>query len=219
MTAVIYFASDDGTDGEVTGQVQLDSYVDAGVLASIELVNAVAVDDQRATPPPPADQVLDGLLPVLAIDPPSVAQLDESHVPGFLALAGDLRHVFDDVRRGDVDAAADRLNGLLARHPAHPHLAKEEGEWRLHHHPVDAELVAMWTAICAEGLARMIGTGHASRLGTCASPGCDRVYVDLSKNGSRRFCSTTCQNRVKAAAFRRRQQVTGNRWVTCGFLA
>ena len=63
----------------------------------------------------------------------------------------------------------------------------------------------MCTSICAEGVARMVGTGHGDRLGTCRSPDCDRVYVDLSKNASRRFCSTVCQNRVKAAAFRRRQ--------------
>jgi predicted RNA-binding Zn ribbon-like protein len=30
------------------------------------------------------------------------------------------------------------------------------------------------------------------------------VYVDTSRNGTRRFCSTTCQNRVKTAAFRSR---------------
>jgi predicted RNA-binding Zn ribbon-like protein len=63
----------------------------------------------------------------------------------------------------------------------------------------------MVTAICAEGLARAIGDDDGGRLGTCASDGCDRVFVDRSKNASRRFCSTTCQNRVKAAAFRRRR--------------
>ena len=30
--------------------------------------------------------------------------------------------------------------------------------------------------------------------------------VDVSRNGTRRFCSTACQNRVKAAAFRERQK-------------
>ena len=34
--------------------------------------------------------------------------------------------------------------------------------------------------------------------------GNDRVYLDASKNGTRRFCSTACQNRVKAAAHRAR---------------
>lgn len=44
----------------------------------------------------------------------------------------------------------------------------------------------------------------AGRLGVCTAERCDRVYVDTSKNGTRRFCSTACQNRVKAAAFRAR---------------
>jgi predicted RNA-binding Zn ribbon-like protein len=34
---------------------------------------------------------------------------------------------------------------------------------------------------------------------------CDRVFVDVSRNGTRRFCSETCQNRVKVAAHRARQ--------------
>jgi len=42
-------------------------------------------------------------------------------------------------------------------------------------------------------------------LGVCTAPRCDRVYVDTSRNGTRRFCSTACQNRVKAAVFRERQ--------------
>jgi predicted RNA-binding Zn ribbon-like protein len=99
---------------------------------------------------------------------------------------------------------ANRLNELLAAHPAHPHLAKDDGHWQVHHHPVDAGLVPMATAVSAEAMARMIGAGEGSRLGTCDSDDCDRVFVDASRNGSRRFCSTTCQNRIKAAAFRRR---------------
>jgi predicted RNA-binding Zn ribbon-like protein len=76
--------------------------------------------------------------------------------------------------------------------------------WRLHHHPHDAPLVPMWTSICAAALAELIGDGEAQRLGTCERPDCDRVYVDVSKNASRRFCSLTCQNRVKVATFRER---------------
>jgi predicted RNA-binding Zn ribbon-like protein len=45
--------------------------------------------------------------------------------------------------------------------------------------------------------------GFADRLGVCAAPDRDRVFVDLTRNGSRRFCSTACQNRVKAARYRR----------------
>jgi predicted RNA-binding Zn ribbon-like protein len=113
--------------------------------------------------------------------------------------------VFDYLDQGNVDKAAMLINELLDAHPAHPHLAKDDGQWRVHHHPADAALVPMATAICAEGIARVIGAGGGNRLGTCGSNDCDRVFLDASKNGSRRFCSTMCQNRVKAATFRRRQ--------------
>jgi predicted RNA-binding Zn ribbon-like protein len=154
---------------------------------------------------PPRERIQPAIANVIAVDPPSVARLRKADAPGFLALARSLRRVFGDLHRGDIDAAASRLNDLLSKHPAHPHLAKEEGRWRLHHHPMEIALVPMWSSICAEGMARMIGAGHADRFGTCEAPDCDRVFFDVSKNGSRRFCSTTCQNRVKAAAFRLRQ--------------
>jgi predicted RNA-binding Zn ribbon-like protein len=188
----------------MTGQVVLDSYADAGTYAAVELVNALALEHAYGRPVPASDAA-PALRRVLAVDPPSVAQLSEADTPGFIALARRLRDVFHDLHRGDIDTAASHLNDMLATHPAHPHLAKEDGHWRLHHHPVDAALVPMWTSICAEGLARLVGSGAGDRLGTCAAPDCDRVFVDGSKNASRRFCSTTCQNRVKAAAFRLRR--------------
>lgn len=183
--------------------MHLDSYSDAGVLVAVDLVNELArCELGTQTARVRARPILSR---ILAVDPPSVAQLRESDGPGFMALARSLGQVFQDLHERDVDAAAARLNHLLAKHPAHPHLAKEQGRWRLHHHPTDMALVPMWTAICAEALARMLGVGHADRFGTCEAPDCERVYFDVSKNASRRFCSTTCQNRVKATAFRLRQ--------------
>jgi predicted RNA-binding Zn ribbon-like protein len=181
--------------------VKFDSYKDAGLLVAAELVNELASSGEREALLPPREAVVT-LARILAIDPPSVAALTRSHVPSFVELAQRLRGVFADLQRRDLDGAAATLNELLAAHPAHPHLAKERGVWRLHHH--DAPLVAMWTAICAAGLAEMIGDGEAQRLGTCERTDCGRVYVDVSKNASRRFCSLTCQNRVKVATFRER---------------
>ncbi len=173
-------------------------------MAAVELVNQLTARDPEGRALP-KERVLHALTRILAVDPPSVARLSRADAPGFLALARSLRELFHDLDRGDVDGAAGRLNGLLSSHPAHPHLAKEDGRWRLHHHPSDVALVPMWTSICAEAMARMLGYGHADRFGVCAARDCDRVFFDHSKNGSRRFCSTTCQNRVKAAAFRRRE--------------
>jgi predicted RNA-binding Zn ribbon-like protein len=188
----------------VTGQVELDSYADTGVLVATALVNALA----RAVPGAASDAAVDhaALVEILAVDPPSLTQLERRHLSGFRTLAQRLREVFEVLRRGDIDAAAARLNELLARCPAQPHLAKEHGVWRLHHHPANASLIPMWTAICAEALARLIGAGHAGRLGTCARADCERAFVDVSRNASRRFCSTTCQNRVKVASFRSRNK-------------
>jgi predicted RNA-binding Zn ribbon-like protein len=184
--------------------VHLDRYADAGIPTAVQLVNTLARRD-RGAEAPPTDRVLPSLRKILALDPPSVAMLREKDAPGFLALARALRRIFDDLDRRDLDSAAGRLNELLARHPAHPHLAKEQGRWRMHHHPADVALVPMWSSVCAEAMARMVGAGHGERFGSCEAPACGRVFFDVSRNGSRRFCSTTCQNRVKAAAFRRRR--------------
>jgi hypothetical protein len=184
----------------VTDQLRIDGYSDAGTLAALALVNELTVER-----PPSAAAARASIEEILAVDPPSVARLRMADVPAFGGLADRLKAIFDDLRLRDVDAAAGRLNALLAEHPAHPHLAKEGGTWRMHHHPAEAELVPMWTSICAEALARIVGAGHADRLGTCRRDGCARVFVDLSRNGSRRFCSVGCQNRVKSAAFRRRR--------------
>jgi predicted RNA-binding Zn ribbon-like protein len=187
----------------VTGQADLDSYRDAGVLVSVDLVNELVVAQAEAAQPDRA--LLATLKRIFAIDPPSVAGVKAAHLPELVQLAQRLHAVFAGLAAGDVDAAARGLNELLARHPAQPHLAKEDGVWRLHHHPAEAPLVPMWTAICAEGLARVVGLPSAQRLGTCERPGCGRVFVDVSKNASRRFCSQACQNRVKAASFRARR--------------
>ena len=171
-----------------------------GVRVAADLVNTLVV-----TGTPGREE---GLGQLFAFDPTSAAELSPSHVPGLVSLAEELHSVFTALDRGDLDAAAAQINALLERCPAHPHLAKDATGWALHHHPLDAELVGSWTAICAEGLAQLVGAGYGGRAHLCEAADCRRAYVDTTKNGTRRFCSTTCQNRVKAAA-RRRRQSTG----------
>jgi predicted RNA-binding Zn ribbon-like protein len=189
----------------MTSQIYLDSYIDAGVLVSIELVNELATSHAYGRTVL-AESPMTLLAQVLAVDPPSVVRLRRRNVSGFVHLAVRMRQVFDELHRGEIDGAAQLVNALLAEHPAHPYLAKEDGIWRLHHHPVDVSLLPMWVAICAEGLARMIGNGNANRLGVCDAFECERVFFDGSKNGTRRFCCTACQSRVKTAAFRLRRE-------------
>ena len=44
------------------------------------------------------------------------------------------------------------------------------------------------------------------RLRVCDADDCADVLVDLTKTHSRRYCSTTCSNRVNVAAFRARRR-------------
>ena len=127
----------------MTSQIYLDSYIDAGVLTAMALANELASADLKD-----AKSRVDR---ILAFDPPSRAMLRNKDVPQFAKLAQRLREIFMKLDDGNVDSTAAELNIMLAAHPAHPHLAKEDGVWRLHHHPADAALVPMYTAICAEG--------------------------------------------------------------------
>ena len=51
----------------------------------------------------------------------------------------------------------------------------------------------------------VIRTDEMSRLGVCEDQDCDGIVLDLSRNRSKRFCSTTCGNRNAVAAYRARQ--------------
>jgi predicted RNA-binding Zn ribbon-like protein len=94
---------------------------------------------------------------------------------------------------------------MLIRTGAQPQLERHDGQpWHLHFRAADGSLPNGLAAGCATGLAVVLGGKEAGRLGVCTAHRCDRVYVDTSRNGTRRYCSTSCQNRVKTAAFRAR---------------
>ncbi|MGC9538934.1 CGNR zinc finger domain-containing protein [Streptomyces sp. UG1] len=44
------------------------------------------------------------------------------------------------------------------------------------------------------------------RLGRCSAPGCRTVFVDVSRNGRRAYCSRLCATRVHVSAHRDRKQ-------------
>jgi predicted RNA-binding Zn ribbon-like protein len=58
----------------------------------------------------------------------------------------------------------------------------------------------------AMAMVDVIRADEMSRLDTCAADDCDDVVLDLSRNRSRRYCSTTCGNREAVAAYRARQR-------------
>jgi predicted RNA-binding Zn ribbon-like protein len=51
----------------------------------------------------------------------------------------------------------------------------------------------------------LVRTDELSRLSICADDTCGGIVLDLTRNRSRRFCSTACANRIAVAAYRARQ--------------
>jgi hypothetical protein len=191
--------------------VNFTSHVDAIVTAAVNLVNAVTPGEARGRSftQPTGKDLRDAVSEALRGRRPEPPPITADDAAALAEMAGWLRSVFDSIERDDVDDAALTLNALLAETGARPQLDRHDGQpWHLHFHGRADTLAEGWAAGCATGLAIALGTDMYDRLGVCTAPRCDRVYVDVSRNGRRRFCSTSCQNRVKAAAFRARQ-VTG----------
>ena len=183
--------------------------MDAVVTVAVRLVNTLTPGEWRGRPysPPAAGDLPAAVTSALRSGRRETRDVTAEEAARFGMIAGALRAVFDAVAAGRPDEAASEVNALLEFTGARPRLDRHDGEpWHLHFHGADDALVTGWAAGCATGLAVVLGSDLGGRLGVCTSERCDRVYVDTSRNGSRRFCSTACQNWVKAAAFRARGQ-------------
>jgi len=199
----------------VPGQVLFGSDLVARIEVSAALVNELATDmaGGRPVPAPHGDEDLRARATrALREAGWPDASPDAEQARGLRELAGTLRRIFGAIDGGRSDDAAKLLNDLMAVCGAAPHLHRDgNGPWHLHFHQPDVGFVRGWTAGCAVGLAYALGSGHGDRIGVCAGLGCERVFVDVSRNGSRRFCSIACQNRVKAAQYRARRREEGSR--------
>jgi predicted RNA-binding Zn ribbon-like protein len=100
----------------------------------------------------------------------------------------------------------DRLNALLALASPRPYATTHDGELHLHYARPDAEVVEQLTTTVAMGLSQVVVQHGWQRLGVCSAEGCGHVYVDTSRNASRRYCSNTCASRSTVAAYRARQR-------------
>lgn len=120
-----------------------------------------------------------------------------------------LRPVLRALMLAERDDAVEMVNTMLADAGAVPRLVRHEPyDWHIHACDPDADLVTRLTVETAMAMIDVIRTDEMSRLGVCADDDCDGIVLDLSRNRSRRFCSTTCGNRNAVAAYRARQSDT-----------
>ncbi len=131
---------------------------------------------------------------------------DEAELGAVRALRARLRDLLTATR----DDAVVLVNEMLREGRALPQLVRHEPfDWHLHAVDPQAPLVTRIVVETAMAMIDVIRADEMSRLGHCADEECPGVVLDLSRNRSRRFCSTSCGNRNAVAAYRARQAGTG----------
>jgi hypothetical protein len=128
-------------------------------------------------------------------------------VPRLRAHRRRLDAIASSCESGDDEAAIGMLNVLLAETGAVPQIVAHDGRSpHIHVSRPAAPLADRIAAHLAMGLAELVVSGESQRVRSCASPSCREVFVDLSRNRSRRYCdSRTCGNRLHVAAYRARR--------------
>lgn len=120
-----------------------------------------------------------------------------------------LRPVLRTLLTADRDRAAVLANAMLVEAAALPQLVRhDELDWHIHAVPGDAPLERRVAVETAMAMVDVIRADELSRLSTCADDRCGGLVLDLSRNRSRRFCSTTCANRNAVAAYRARRSAS-----------
>ena len=135
---------------------------------------------------------------------------DDKELAAMRRLRKRLRTIFALAAEGDRESVISAVNTLIADSRATPRLVEHDGlAPHLHYTPPDAPLDQRFAAEVGIALAIVVRDHGLDRLRICAAPDCVNVLVDLSKNRSRRFCSTQCANRQHVAAYRKRQAEAG----------
>lgn len=122
-------------------------------------------------------------------------------------LVAAIRRLTVVLRTADVDAAAERLNELLAECAARPRLTRHGGHpWHLHVDRADDTGWGEWfVTSSALALAQLLSERGRLAWGECAAPGCAALFLDTGPGSPRRFCSTACATRTRVAAHRARR--------------
>jgi predicted RNA-binding Zn ribbon-like protein len=122
----------------------------------------------------------------------------------------EVRRIRDDLRAAftaaNEDAAVRALNAILTASTAKPQFVRANGKWVVRW--VGGRVFDVLAAQTAMSLLEAIRDDGWDRLGICAGAPCCCVFVDRSKNRSRRFCSDLCADRVAQSLHRARVRQT-----------
>ncbi|AEV85678.1 hypothetical protein ACWT_4656 [Actinoplanes sp. SE50] len=121
----------------------------------------------------------------------------------------EVRHTRDQIREVwtlSRDEAVAVVNRMLREARALPYLTRHDGsDWHMHATEPDAPLAERLRVEAALALIDVIRMNETDRLRVCAADDCTGLFIDLSRNGSKRFCTVRCGNRMNMVAFRARR--------------
>ncbi|WP_214467138.1 CGNR zinc finger domain-containing protein [Microbacterium flavescens] len=149
-------------------------------------------------------QTTDDLRAFLVANPYSGSiRLDEAEVAAVRDVRSRLRDLWDVDRAGAVPL----VNAMLADGRALPRLViHDEYDWHIHATSDDSPLATRMLVESAMAFVDVIRSDEYGRIRVCAADDCDAVYIDYSKNGSKRYCDTgNCGNRMNVIAYRARK--------------
>jgi len=150
------------------------------------------------------EEMADGLLHSAGRHPASAAAVLERAI----ALRETLYRVFSAIaqdrapQEGDLAAVNAALHETLSRLKIQPSAGGFEWSWIVDGNDLDRML---WPI--TRSAAELLTSEEPGRIRQCARDGCDWLFVDTSKNRSRRWCTMdVCGSRVKARRYYRRKR-------------
>ena len=153
---------------------------------------------------------LDGLRRFLDTRPWMASRATPDDLAPLAALRAELRTVFDAAREQRPAEMVERLNRLLHRHRAQPTISgHDDADWHLHVADNTGPVATEFATGAVMGLTMAFLDLGPDRFGRCADPRCRGVFLDTSRNRSRRYCSERCATRANVAAHRQRQREGG----------
>jgi predicted RNA-binding Zn ribbon-like protein len=123
------------------------------------------------------------------------------HLEAVRRLRTQVRAIFESA---SVDQAVAGINAILRTAGATPFVGLHGKGPHLHVAPEERTPAGWLGATIGMGLAELVVHYGTDRFGVCSADDCRDVFIDVSRNHSRKHCSARCTNREGVRSFRRR---------------